>query len=79
MKLILIKLSSALRVKHSSINNMLKSATKFVLIMFSFTVCIGFLLGKIQADIFIATSTLVLGAYFGNKAAPAETIPPVLG
>lgn len=47
--------------------------------MFSFTVCIGFLLGKIQADIFIATSTLVLGAYFGNKAAPAETIPPVLG
>ena len=44
-----------------------KSATKIVLLTFSVTVCAGFLLDKIGADIFIATSTLVLGAYFGDK------------
>jgi hypothetical protein len=41
--------------------------------MFSTTVCFGFLFGKINADIFIATATLVLGAYFGNKANPTST------
>lgn len=43
------------------------SATRIVLLMFSVTVCMGFLQGKIGADIFIATATLVLGAYFGDK------------
>lgn len=46
--------------------------------MFSSTVCVGFLIGKIQADIFIATATLVIGAYFGNKANPITT-PSNLG
>lgn len=61
---------------------MFKSATKFVLVMFSMTVCIGFLIGKIPADIFIATATLVLGAYFGNKSNPVtQSVPstPQLG
>lgn len=43
------------------------SATKITLLMFAITVCAGFLLNKIGADIFIATATLVLGAYFGDK------------
>lgn len=56
---------------------MFKSSTKFVLIMFSSTVCLGFLLNKIQGDIFIATATLVIGAYFNNKSATATPVNPV--
>ena len=52
------------------------SATKIVLLMFSLTVCSGFLLNKIGADIFIATSTLVLGAYFGDKTKPVTPVDP---
>lgn len=42
--------------------------------MFSLTVCVGFIINKINADIFIATATLVLGAYFGNKASPSTPV-----
>ena len=44
------------------------SATKIVLIMFALTTCAGFLLGKIDAAIFVPLVASVLGAYYGDKS-----------
>ena len=48
------------------------SATKIVLLMFALTLCSGFLLGRIEAVVFIPVATLVFGSYFGN---PNKTVP----
>lgn len=47
--------------------NLLSSATKLVLLMMSLTVCISFLMGRIEPVLFLPIVTLVLGAYYGNK------------
>ena len=36
--------------------------------MFAFTLCVGFLIGKVSAEIFTVSATLVFGAYFGDKS-----------
>jgi len=48
------------------------SATKVVLLMFSITLCAGFLIGKISDVVFITAAMTVIGAYFGDKSRPVD-------
>lgn len=43
------------------------SAPKVVLIMFSLTACIGFLIGKTSDTTFATFVTIVISYYFGTK------------
>ena len=48
------------------------SATKIVLLMFAFTLCVGFIFDKVSAETFTISATLVFGAYFGDKSRNPE-------
>ena len=40
---------------------------RFVLVLFAFTTCAGFLLGKLAPELFSGALMLVLGFYYGSK------------
>lgn len=52
----------------------LSSATKIVLILFALTVCVGFMLGKLSAELFVPMATMVLGFYFGSSKPQGDDI-----
>lgn len=52
------------------------SATKIVLLMFATTMCTGFIMGRIEAVVFIPVATLVFGAYFGNPSKSTNADKP---
>lgn len=52
--------------------NILKSATKVVLLLVTLTLCYGTLRGIVPAPDFKDIALLVLGAYFGRATASKE-------
>lgn len=40
---------------------------RFVLVLFTLTACVGFLLGRLSPELFAAALMLVLGYYYGSK------------
>ncbi len=60
--------------------NIFKSSTRIVLLMFSATLCAGFLLGRVSAEQFLSAAMVVLTAFFTLKGnAPAGAPDPLAG
>lgn len=59
-------------------SQLFSSATKIVLLMFAVTICAGFLMGRIDAVVFIPVATLVFGSYFGNPSKVTPEKPAVV-
>lgn len=59
--------------------NIFKSATRIVLLMFSATLCAGFLIGRLTGEQFLAAAMVVLTAFFTLKGNAAPGAPDQLG
>ncbi len=53
--------------------NIFKSSTRIVLLMFSTTLCAGFLLGRLTGEQFLGAAMVVLTAFFTLKGQASPT------
>ncbi len=57
--------------------DLLKSASKIVLIILATTVCVGFIMGKLDSKDFMILAAMVFTYYFSYKPGdPTPSIPP---
>ncbi len=57
--------------------DLLKSASKVVLIILALTICIGFIMGKLEPKDFMLLAVMVFTYYFSYKPGdPTPSIPP---
>jgi hypothetical protein len=50
------------------------SASKITLLLFALTVCVGFVLKLLSAELFVPLATMVLGFYFGSSKGQKDDI-----